>query len=238
MAIDLELYKTIETIVEEKTKGIKVDREEFNLLANEVRKLAIAQRETQKEVNRLDKALQELAEAQKRTEQRVEELAEAQKRTEQRVEELAEAQKKTNQRLGGISDTIGYELEEKYYSIFPYVLKEDFEIKVEKEFERRFFIYPDGNEDEINIYAEATKNGKKIYIIGESKASIGKNDIKDFSKLIKRARNYLKADIFPFFLCYSIHPNVEAYLKKEYPHIKLYRSYELSRRAREKGIHL
>ncbi|MEW6104495.1 MAG: hypothetical protein AB1630_11900 [bacterium] len=230
MAISLELYKTIETIIEEKTKGIKVDREEFNLLTNEVRKLvvaqkelAVAQKETQKEVSRLDKAMQELAEAQKKTEEKIGLLAE-------RMDGL-------QKEVGGISNTIGYELEEKYYPIFPYVLKEDFEIKVEKEFERRFFIYPDGNEDEINIYAEATKNRKKIYIIGESKASIGKRDIKDFSRLIERAKNYLKGDIFPFFLCYLIHPNVEAYLKKEYPHIKLYRSYELSRRARQKGIY-
>ncbi|MEW6103709.1 MAG: hypothetical protein AB1630_07865, partial [bacterium] len=196
-----------------------------------VEELAEAQKRTEQRV-------EELAEAQKRTEQRVEELAEAQKRTEQRLEKLAIAQEKTDQRLGGISNTIGYELEEKYYHLFPSVLKEDFGIEIEKEFERRFFIYPEGGEDEINIYAEARQNGSKIYIIGESKASIGKNDIKDFSKVIERARNYLKADVFPLMLCYSIHPNVEADLKKEHPHIKLYRSYELSKRARQKGIHL
>ncbi|MEW6007279.1 MAG: DUF3782 domain-containing protein [bacterium] len=89
MAIDFELYQTIEAIVEKKVKDIKVDREEFNLLTNEVRKLAkaqnelaVAQKETEKRLTRVERAVEELAVAQKETEKRL-------TRVERAVEELA-----------------------------------------------------------------------------------------------------------------------------------------------------
>lgn len=200
----------------------------------------------------------ELAEAQKRTEIRVEELVEAQRETQKQVQELAQAQKRTEielnalgkdiraltrshedlkkshedlkKQVGGISHTIGYELEEKFYLILPKVIKEDFGAEIETYLERRYLLYPDGKDDEINIYASGRLNGKRIYLIGESKVQLGKNDIDDFAKKLKRVKNYLKEELLPIFLCYIVHPKVEKYLKEKYPDIKIYKSFELKRR--------
>jgi hypothetical protein len=197
---------------------------------------------TKVEFNELKEIVKDLAEAQKRTETRVEELVEAQKRTETRVEELAEAQKRTEiavkalavtvkniqRELGGISNTIGYELEDRFYPVFPQVLKEDFGVDISGEIKRRFIVYPSGKDDEINIYGEGMLEGQEVYIIGESKAQLGKNDVKDFNKLLKRVKDHLGKKIIPLLLCYSLHPVVEKFIKEEYPEIKVYRSYELS----------
>jgi hypothetical protein len=201
---------------------------------------------TKAEFNELKDVVKDLAEAQKRTEARVEELAEAQKRTEARVEELAEAQKRTEielrtltvavknlqKEVGGLSHIIGYELEEKFFDVFPQVFKEDFRVDIRGDIERRFMIYPDGREDEINIYAEGMLDGREICVVGESKAQIGKGDVRDFTRRIKRVQEHLGKETIPIFLCYSIHPLVEDFIRKEHPEIRVYKSLELRRRSK------
>ncbi|MCK4736734.1 MAG: hypothetical protein KAT65_30040 [Methanophagales archaeon] len=95
-AITPELYNTIVTIVDDRTKDIRVSREDFNELRSIVTDLASAQRElahaqakTEERVGRLEDAVERLAQAQARTEVRVEELAEAQRSTEEALKELA-----------------------------------------------------------------------------------------------------------------------------------------------------
>ncbi|MEK9150007.1 MAG: DUF3782 domain-containing protein, partial [Candidatus Desantisbacteria bacterium] len=83
-----------------------VKKDDFSELKEIVKELALAQKETQKELKELTVRVDGLAVAQKRTEQRIEELAVAQKRTEQRIEELAVAQKKTEQRLDSLTQRV------------------------------------------------------------------------------------------------------------------------------------
>lgn len=187
---------------------------------------------TKKEFNELTDVVKDLAAAQKRTEIKVEELAEAQKRTEIEVKTLTITVKNIQKELGGISNTIGYELEDKFYHIFPQVLKEDFNVDIKGEIERQFIVYPSGKDDEINIYGQGVLEGREVYIIGESKAQIGKSDIKDFTLLLKRVKEYLRKEIIPILLSYSVHPSVEKFVKENHPDIKLYRSYELLRKVR------
>ncbi|MFN3740509.1 MAG: hypothetical protein ACK4TF_07555, partial [Thermodesulfovibrionales bacterium] len=188
---------------------------------------------------RTEQRVEELAEAQKRTEQRVEELAEAQKRTEQRVEELAEAQKRTEEELkklikehertreivAGLSDTVGYGLEDKIMPYIPKFAKKEFGIKATV-IERKNIIYPDGRYDEVNIYVEGTKDGKKVYMIGECKTRPSIKEIEKFARLLKRVRGYLKAPVYCFIVGYSYSPEVENYLKEKHPEIKMLKSYE------------
>ncbi|MFH0924214.1 MAG: hypothetical protein V1872_01055 [bacterium] len=215
-----------------------VTKVEFRELRDIVRDLGQAQ-------NRTEIEMKGLADAQKRTEIKVEELADVQKRTEVKVGELVDAQKRTEgelmsltrvvknvqKELGGLSNTVGYELEDKYYRIFPKILKEDFNVLIKGKIERKYIIYSPGNEDEIDIYGKGSRDGKDIYIIGEAKAQLGKNDVKYFSKLLKRVKDYLKTEVVSFFLCYSVHPLVEEYIQEEYPAMKVYKSYELSDRV-------
>ncbi|UCH93118.1 MAG: hypothetical protein JSV88_22925 [Candidatus Aminicenantes bacterium] len=181
----------------------------------------------------------ELAEAQKRTENRVEELAEAQKRTENRVEELAEAQKRTElelqklviehqntrQQLGGLAQSVGYGLEDK---IMPYMLdfvKKNYGMDAEI-VERRNIVYPDGRFDELNIYIEGAKNGQKVFAVGECKAKPGKKDVDKFHKIIERVRVVLEGVIFPFLVGFGFDPEVENYIRENYPQTRMFKSYE------------
>ena len=194
---------------------------------------------TEHRLDRLEKIVGELALAQKRTEERVEELAQAQKRTEEALRTLTatvEDMKKdlgdvkkglgdVRKQVGGLSMTVGYGLEDK---LFPYV--RDF---VKKEFgaemtvtDRRNLIYPDGKHDEINIYAEGTKDGHTLFIIGECKAQPGKKDFDRMEQMLVRVKKVVNGDIHPFLVGYHFSPDVEAYAEKTYPHIRICKSFE------------
>jgi len=110
MAISAELYDFVVRVVEEKTQGVKLLRQDFSDLKAVVYELAQAQNELRITVHELAQAqkrtevqVNELAEAQKRTEVQVNELAEAQKRTEVQVNELAEAQKRTEVQINELA---------------------------------------------------------------------------------------------------------------------------------------
>jgi len=211
-----------------------------SVLADKILELAEAQKRTEQRVEELAEAQKELTEAQKRTEQRVEELAEAQKRTEQRVEELAEAQKRTEEalrqvikkqdvmakELGGLSNSFGYFLENEAIKFLPGILKQEKGIEIQI-MDRRFIVYADGKDDEINIYGEGLKEGEKVYIVGESKSQLGKKDADRFQKLILRVSGHVKGKVYPVIITHSAHPSVEEYAKKNIPGLEIYKSYNL-----------
>jgi len=164
--------------------------------------LAEAQKHTELRVEEISKTQNELAEAQKRTEVRMGELAEAQKRTEVRMEELAEAQKRTELRveelsksqnelaeaqkrteeevrklaiglndtrvhLGGLSRSFGYAFENEAYRNLPKLLYDRYGYEVKERVVRA-----EVGGKEINFFGKAIKNGKEIYIVGESKVRL------------------------------------------------------------------
>jgi len=186
---------------------------------------------TEENFNRVWKSIEELAEAQKRTEQWVGELAEAQKRTEEELASLTGAVKIMQKEIGGLSNTIGHELEDSIYPLLPKVLKEDTGVEIEGDLERTFIEY-DGREDEVNIYGKGRLNGRKVYIIGESKAQVGRGDVEGFVKMVKRLGKHLKEHILPILVCYTVHPKMESYIKENHPEIKLYKTFQIKRRAR------
>ncbi len=195
---------------------------------------------TKVEFSRLEKIVEELAEAQKRTEARVEELAEAQKRTEARVEELAEAQKKTEEtvrqlvvdmadvkkQLGGLSMAVGYGIEDKYIPFMKKFALNQYNAVISK-VERKNVKYANGSYDEVNLYLEGKINGKKTYIIGESKAQPGKKDIDKFDLMLKRLKKHLDAEVKGFMIGYVYAPEVEDYFAEKYPHIDFFKTYQI-----------
>jgi len=234
------------SLVDEVQSDIIVNKGDFDDLRVIVRELADAQKRTEIRMGELTEAqkrteiqIGELAEAQKRTEIRMEELAEAQKRTEVRMEELADAQRNTEmevrtlsltvkdikKQLGGLTMAVGYGIEDK---IIPYIYdfgKTEFDIDV-KLVERKNLVYPDGNYDEINIYAEGVKRGRQVFIIGECKAQPGKKDFDKFNQMTERVKKIITGDIFMFIAGYNFSPEVETYAKKKYPDIRTYKTYE------------
>ncbi|OQY59354.1 MAG: hypothetical protein B6245_07075 [Desulfobacteraceae bacterium 4572_88] len=241
--------KTLELAEAQKRTELRVEE-----LAGAQKELAEAQKRTELRVEELAEAqkrtelrVEELAEAQKRTELRVEELAEAQKRTELRVEELAqvveelaEAQKKTEEtlgrvvkrqdrmgsQLGGLANSFGYFLENEAIRFLPGILGRERGIDI-RVMDRRFVVYADGRDDEINIYGEGLEDGREVYIIGESKSQFGKKDADRFRKLLLRVSDHLKSEVCPLAVTHSVHPDTEAYAKEMIPGLRFYMSYEL-----------
>jgi alanyl-tRNA synthetase len=184
---------------------------------NRMEELAEAQKGTE---NRME----ELAEAQKRTENRVEELTEAQKQTEKELHELVVEHKETRRQLGGIADTVGYGLEDKIIPFMHDFVKKNYGMEATG-VERKNMVYPNGRFDELNIYVEGTKDGKDAFAVGECKAQPGKKDIDKFHEMIERVRTVLKGELFLFMVGYSFAPEVESYIRENYPQIDFVKSY-------------
>ena len=177
--------------------------------------------------------VKELAEAQKRTEARVEELAEAQKKTEETVRRLVVDMSDVKKQLGGLSMAVGYGIEDKYIPIMESFALNRYGADIDV-VERKHIIYPDGKYDEINLYLEGSIKNKKVYIIGESKAQPGKKDLDRFNLMLGRLKNYFKVKddgIKGFMIGYIYAPEVEDYAHSKYPHIDLFKTYQIERIA-------
>ena len=159
MQISAELYEFVIKVVDDRVREIKVTREDFNALKQVVEELAQAQKKTEERLCRVEAAVEELAQAQKKTEQRVEELAQAQKRTEEELCSLIREHAKTREMVAGLSDTVGYGLENQAYKALPRLLERDFDLKIKDRLARRYIVYKDGKEDK----EYARQKGIKVY---------------------------------------------------------------------------
>ncbi len=245
MAIDLELYKTIEEIVELKVSVIRADKEEFNLLVNEVRKLgkaqtelAFAQKETQKEVGKLDKAIQELAIAQKelafaqketqkevgKLDKAIQELAIAQKSTEKELKTLGVSHKNLKEHVGGLSHTVGFRLEDESFKALPHLLKRDIDLEIIGRLKRDYIEIKKEQYIEVNIFGRGRKNGKEYIIIGGAKSQLKRKDVDEFIKYAERLKDYIKGEQIRLLVTYQTPPTVQKYIKEK--GIILYFSYE------------
>lgn len=88
-------------------------------------------------------------------------------------------------------------------------------IIVEQRLLRRFVQYPDGGEDEVNVYGRGRRNGTELTIVGEAKARPGKKDVDRFLGLVSRLeRNgWIAGEPFLLLIGYSIRPEIELYAR-------------------------
>jgi predicted nuclease with TOPRIM domain len=189
-AITPELYNAIVTIVDDRTKDIRVTREDFNELRAIVTDLASAQRE--------------LAHAQAKTEERVggledavERLAQAQAKTEEALKELA-------MQVGKLSDNIGFSLEDVAKVVLPGYLERHLHIYVD-DLDRRFF-FVDGKEVEINLYGVGKKDGTEITILGEVKSRIYEREVNKFIRDVATVLPVIKGEVLKVMFGYLVHP--------------------------------
>ena len=186
--------------------------------------------EKQREVSITRKEFLEFAKTTEENFQRVwkaiEALAEAQKKTEEEVRKLAKGLRETRQMVGGLSDTVGYSLEDRAIKSLPQLLREQYQIEVKGRLVRKFIKY-NGLKDEVNIFGEAERDGRSLYILGEAKARLSKKHIDKFLKRIQRLKFYkvITEDNFMFFVTYSAEPEIEEYAKDK--EIEIIWSYEV-----------
>ncbi|MEZ4526267.1 MAG: hypothetical protein R2941_10140 [Desulfobacterales bacterium] len=218
-----------------------VRKEDFSELKGIIKELAHAQKRTENRMDEVAVSVKELAEAQKRTEIKVEELADAQKRTEIKIGELAEAQKRTEKSLkhladeqaetrkqvGGLTNTVGYRLEDLSCKYLPELLEKDYRIKLKDRLTRKHIKDKKGNDLEINIIGEGVRDGSPIAVVGESKSQLSKNDVDRFVKNRLSKLEGLFPDIFPVLVTHMIsQPDVEEYAGEK--GIAVYYSYDFA----------
>ncbi len=123
----------------------------------------------------LQAALEHLAQAQARTEARVDELAQAQARTERALQDLT-------QQVGGLSETVGGDIEDIAYIVLHDVLKREcgWQIGV---LERSWQQW-NGQPVEINVFGQAIDPGppqRSIWIVGEAKHNLTLREVERFA---------------------------------------------------------
>jgi uncharacterized phage infection (PIP) family protein YhgE len=236
-----EAQKQTEQRLNELAEAQKQTEQRLNELA-EIQKNA--ERNTEKRFN-------DVTEAQRRTDERFNALNETMQK---QIQELAEMRlqfsaeikdirlqfgeeiknirlqfgeeiKDIRQQLGGLAMAVGYGIEDKVMPYFFDLAKKDYAIQLER-VDRRNYTYPDGRYDEINIFAEGMKSGKKHVIVAECKAQPSKKDADRFIEMVERLKGQLKSTIHTILIGYVFSPEVERYVQEKYPNLRLMKTYE------------
>ena len=231
-----EMYQAIVAIVDDRLREVRVTREGFERLEGAIARLAEAQTRTEERVGRLETrmdrveaALERLAEAQARTEERVgrleaalDRLAEAQARTEARMEQLAQAQARTEaalqqlaRQVGGLSETVGGDIEDIAYIVLYDVLKREFGWDVGV-LERSWQQW-NGEPEEINIFGRASDPAhpdRAIWIVGEAKHNLRLREAERFAQQVERAQQHLGGQVYAVCFAYRARPEVRDRLRE------------------------
>jgi multidrug efflux pump subunit AcrA (membrane-fusion protein) len=187
-----------------------------------LKQLTAAQARTEQRVDRLETAVAQLTEAQARTDEALKQLTAAQARTEQRLEQLAQAQAQTElalqnlaRQVGGLSETVGGDIEDIAYIVLHDVLKREFGWDVGV-LERTWQQW-DGEAEEVNVFGQArdpARSDAPIWIVGEAKHNLTLREVERFANQVARARQYLVGNVFPVCFCYRARPEVRARLQE------------------------
>jgi len=219
-----EAQRKTEQKVAELAEAQKRTDEELKSLSKTVDELSKTVDELSKTVDELSKTVDELsktvAELSKTVDElskAVAELAEAQKRTEGEVRTLAQELKRTRQDLGGLSLSFSYALENEAYRMLPQVLKK-YGLELEDKLIRREIAG-----EEINFFATAKKEGKTVYIVGETKLRL--DDTKKRDDVFKQLEKKISA-VKKTYGDVEVVPLIVTHFAKE----------RMLKRAKEKGI--
>ncbi|GIV16654.1 MAG: hypothetical protein KatS3mg022_2089 [Armatimonadota bacterium] len=173
----------------------------------------------------------EFQEYRKQTDERFRELAEAQKRTEEQIAQLVEVQRRMQneivdirRQLGGLSQTVGYTLENEAMKKLPDLLR-DAGIRVEGRLTRRYVQDSQGNYLEVNIFGTGYRDGERVTLVGESKSQLSKNDVDRFLRRTVSALQAVYPNIVPLLVThFTSEPDAEEYARAQ--GVLVYYSYE------------
>jgi len=187
--------------------------------------LAEAQRRTEERLEALGRRVDELAEAQRRTEQRVEALARRMEELTGRVEELADRLGETNRQLGGLAATVGYTLENAAYRALPGLLARDHRVRLVEGLRRDFVVDAGGQAWEVNILGRAEVSGQVVWVVGESKVQLSRNDVDRFVRRRLERLEPVLGRVLPVLVAHMVsEPGVREYARSQ--GVSVYLSYE------------
>jgi len=180
----------LEQIIDQRIKDVHVTKEDFS---------------------ELKAIVKDIAAIQKRTETKLEELVDAQKRTEIALARLTLGLDATRTELGGLSRSVSYSLENEAYRQLPRYLLETHDITIT---DRMVRFELEG--EEINIFAKGSRNGKELFIVGESElklSSVGK--LRQLEKKVSLVKKRYEGECIPLMITHFVRPQVlEAANKK------------------------
>ena len=148
--------------------------------------------------------------AQARTEERFTRLGTVVEETNTAVGRLTSAIDRLRKQVGGLSETVGGDIEDIAYIVLHDVLKREFGWQVGV-LERKWQTW-DGEPEEVNVFGQATdpvQPGQVIWIVGEAKHNLTRNEVDRFARQVERARRHLVGEIFPVCFCYRARPEVQ-----------------------------
>ncbi len=195
-----------------------------------VEQLAEAQRRTEERLEQLAEAQrrtqEELAEYRKQTDQRFAEMAEAIRRTQEALTALAETVRDVQKQMGGLSQAVGYILENEAIKKLPELLLRDYGLQVEGGLKRQWVQDKTGRSIEVNLFGTAKRNGETVTVVGESKSQLSKNDIDRFLRRTIGALEGVYPQILPVLITHmTSEPDAEDYARAH--GVAVYYSYEL-----------
>ena len=226
-------FRELKAVVHELAEAQRGLAQAQERTAQRLEELVQAQQRTEQRVELLARRMDELAQAQQRTEQSVEELAQAQQRTEQRVEQLAgaqqqltEAQRRTEEEVrrlakalnetrtmvGGLSDAVGYTLEDRAIRSLPELLPELAGISPDGPFARRWVTDRRGELVELNIVGYGRRaTGDTVTVVGEAKARARVKDVDNVRRLLERLSGtaVVRGELVGVLVSYQVRPEVE-----------------------------
>ena len=117
--------------------------------------------------------------------------------------------------VGGLSETVGGDIEDIAYIVLYDVLKRGFgwEVGVLERTCQQW----NGDLEEINVFGRATDPAqpeRTIWIVGEAKHNLTLREVERFAQQAERARQHLMGEVYAVCFAYRARPEVRARLRQ------------------------
>ena len=207
-----EAQKKTEERLDQLAQAQQRTEETLDRLSAKVEELAEAQKKTEERLDRLSAKVEELAEAQKKTEERLDRLSAKVERLADSVETLTREMRNLARQVGALAENIGFGLEDIAHVVLPGYLYRHLGIEM-GEFERRF-LPVDGEDVEINLYAEGTLQGEKVTILGEVKSRIYAREVEAFQTTLAKVLPVVQGRVVKVMFGYFFRPEASELARK------------------------
>ena len=115
-----------------------------------------------------------------------------------------------SRQVGGLSETVGGDIEDIAYIVLYDVLKREFGWEVGV-LERSWQKWGEQLE-EVDVFGQASdpaRPGRTIWIVGEAKHNLTRREVSRFTRKVERAKKHLIGEVFAVCFCYRAHPEVQ-----------------------------
>ncbi|MCD5404888.1 MAG: hypothetical protein LRZ91_00115, partial [Desulfotomaculum sp.] len=111
---------------------------------------------------------------------------------------------RTRREVGGLSRSVAYALENESYRHLPVFLKEKHDIEVTQKIIRTFV-----DEEEINIFAKARRDGKEVLLVGEAVLKLDDaSKLKQVWRKVEAVKEEMGGEVVPIIVTHFAKPGV------------------------------